>query len=123
MINDLFSYSDSELSSDDEDDIVDENNKAILPHLATYLVNHPEEPPENFFYKHYYRLSEQDLLSPIELVRHITSTLTTVSPYNNHRHHRGSKFVEEGGGVVYITTNEFEALQGFSRFSSIRRSL
>lgn len=73
----------------------------LLPHLADYLVKHPDEPPENFLFKHYHRLSLEDLHYPIEKIGHLIQSCNSLA---------------EG---VYITMDEFEALQGFSRFFTL----
>lgn len=119
IMEDLFSISDSSLSSDEEDGDEETGNQdqaiqqsttvqtqtqthmLLLPHLADYLVKNPDEPPENFLFRHYHRLSLQDLCYPIENIGHIIQSCNSVT---------------EG---VYITIDEFEALQGFSRFSTI----
>ncbi|CAO3609479.1 unnamed protein product [Mucor fragilis] len=128
IMEDLFSISDSSLSSDEEQD-ADEEEKdqlnqqlatttttttttttqapmqvpahMLLPHLADYLVKHPDEPPENFLFKHYHRLSLEDLHHPIEKIGHLMQSCNSLA---------------EG---VYITMDEFEALQGFSRFFTV----
>ncbi|KAL7325229.1 hypothetical protein PS15p_207741 [Mucor circinelloides] len=122
IMEDLFSISDSSLSSDEEqDEEEDQPNQQLtttttttttqapmpapahmlLPHLADYLVKNPDEPPENFLFRHYHRLSLEDLHYPIENIGHIIQSCNSIA---------------EG---VYITIDEFEALQGFSRFSTI----
>lgn len=130
IMEDLFSISDSSLSSDEEQEEEekeeeeeenrfniqaatiaqyeqqqhqqqDKTHMLLLPHLADYLVKHPDEPPENFLFRHYHRLSLQDLYYPIEEIGHIIQSCNSLA---------------EG---VYITADEFEALQGFSRFSTI----
>ncbi|CEP14174.1 hypothetical protein [Parasitella parasitica] len=119
IMEDLFSLSDSSLSSDEDDEEVmleqqlpsstqeqasGQAHMLLLPHLADYLVNHPDEPPENFLFRHYHRFSLQDLYYPIENIEHIERSCNSFA---------------EG---VYITMDEFEALQGFSRFATINRS-
>ncbi|KAL9560023.1 hypothetical protein MBANPS3_000138 [Mucor bainieri] len=122
IMEDLFSISDSSLSSDEEQDVDDEEEDQLnqqltrttttqapmqapahmlLPHLADYLVKYPDEPPENFLFKYYHRLSLEDLHYPIENIGHLIQSCNSLA---------------EG---VYITMDEFEALQGFSRFFTI----
>ncbi|KAI8088524.1 hypothetical protein BDF21DRAFT_413430 [Thamnidium elegans] len=67
-------------------------------------LDHPDEPPENYFFKYYYRLSKQDLLYPIEYL------LLT----NNNQEQKNSD-------DIYITIDEFEALQGLSRFYTCQK--
>ncbi|KAI9257579.1 hypothetical protein EDC94DRAFT_586454 [Helicostylum pulchrum] len=118
LLDELFSLSDSsQLTSDEEEDEEEEEEeeeKAVkstiirhmmtLPHLATYLLDHPDEPPENYFFKYYYRLSKQDLLYPIEYL------LLT----NNNQE-------RQNNDDIYITIDEFEALQGLSRFYTCQK--
>lgn len=114
---DMFSISEDSSLSSDEDEIVEENRhvmfeQMLLPHLASYLVDNPDQPPENYFLKHYHRLSQQDLLFPIGNIHHITSVPLLEIPSEVIVHEKGL------GEGVYITDNELEAIQGLSRFSS-----
>lgn len=115
LLDELFSLSDaSQLSSDEEEDDEDEELEVVkdtiirhmmtLPHLANYLLDHPDEPPENYFFKYYYRLSKQDLLYPIEYL--LLTNNSQEQPNNDD---------------VYITIDEFEALQGLSRFYTCQK--
>lgn len=117
LLDELFSLSDSsQLSSDEdeEEEVIEKvqmkeqdaiiRHMMTLPHLANYLLDHPDEPPENYFFKYYYRLSKQDLLYPIDYF------------LTNHHQEQQSTLDD-----VYITLDEFEALQGLSRFYSCQK--
>lgn len=118
LLDELFSLSDSSQLSSDEDEEEEEviekvqmkeqdaiiRHMMTLPHLANYLLDHPDEPPENYFFKYYYRLSKQDLLYPIDYF------------LTNHHQEQQSTLDD-----VYITLDEFEALQGLSRFYSCQK--
>lgn len=102
LMDELFLLSDSSvLTSDEEEE--EEEDIMILPHLANYLVDHPDEPPENCFFKNYHRLSEQDLLYPIEY-------LSNTNPAN------GTKDDD-----IYITLDELEAIQGLACFYTCQK--
>jgi hypothetical protein len=110
----------------------DEDRHMILPRIATYLVAHPDEPPENYLLHHHQqqrsplyqkramtwptlpgtekvitrRLSVQDLCNPIEYLEHFDG--------NNVALPTPVKQEEEEG--VDLTLDEYEAIQGFGRF-------
>lgn len=106
LMDELFLMSDSSvLTSDEEEEEEEIMGHMILPHLANYLVDHPDEPPENYLFKHYHRLSEQDLLYPIEQLAVSAGSYTQQKKDND----------------IYITMNEFEAIQGLACFSTCQK--
>ncbi|KAG2206851.1 hypothetical protein INT47_007608 [Mucor saturninus] len=101
LMDELFLLSDSSVLTSDEEE--EEEEMMILPHLANYLVDHPDEPPENCFFKNYHRLSEGDLLYPIEY-------LSNSNPPNRTK-----------DDDIYITLDELEAIQGLACFYTCQK--
>lgn len=103
LMNELFLLSDSSLLTSDEeieyDDDKQQRHMMILPHLASYLLNHPNEPPESYLKS----ISVQESLCPMDSL-----LLLKQSPIFDEA---------EKEVYYYITMDEFEALQGLTQFS------
>ncbi|CAO3632655.1 unnamed protein product [Cunninghamella blakesleeana] len=132
-----------EESEDSEDDHQHHDQHMILPRLATYLMNHPDEPPENYFLQQHEqqhlptrsmtwpsihklentitrRLSIQDLCNPIECLEKSMYQTNLDSHYvkeddeKEEKTESHSNLKKEEG--IDLTLDEFEAIQGFGRF-------
>ncbi|KAI8379194.1 uncharacterized protein BYT42DRAFT_567904 [Radiomyces spectabilis] len=94
----------------------------ILPQLASYLVDHPDAPPESYLdaidleiprQSMVRQLSMQDLCHPLDRLAvmdvHTSSVLCSDEEID-------SPVEETDETMVQITQDEFEAIQGFGRF-------
>lgn len=101
LMNELFLLSDSsQLTSDEEveyDDDEKQRHMMILPHLASYLLNHPNEPPESYLKS----ISVQESLCPMESLLMLKQR---------------PLFEERREAYYYLTVDEFEALEGLTQF-------
>ena len=105
LMDELFLLSDScTLTSDEEEEHHDGNkrNMVVLPHLANYILSHPNEPPENYLYETCCSLTKHELSNPIESLHLFTFSKHTIQQED----------------ATFVTKDELEALQGFGRFFS-----
>ncbi|OBZ89213.1 Biofilm and cell wall regulator 1 [Choanephora cucurbitarum] len=89
---------------------------SVLSELATYLVDHPDQSPENFI-RHKTmpttrRLSVQDLANPIEQLEETSSSMSASTSNSSISSHPS---LDEDDGVD-LTEDEFQAIQGFGKF-------
>lgn len=95
-------------------------NFSILPKLATYLVKNPDKSPESFYRRHRsfdssYLRREYEREPNIDRTRRLSVT-DLCNPIESLYQDKDWKNQESEEKTISVTADEFEALQGFSRF-------